>query len=97
MIPAGGCERQDAPVRLVIVFGFGAAIADLRKASQTILRVTHPPLRRRAGRTAERPANGPRRRAIRGHKHNLRLQARAMFRLGRTRQALKLGAFLYRQ
>jgi hypothetical protein len=90
-------HRQDAPVRLLVVSGLGPAIADFRKPRKSVLRVTNPPFRRRAGGAAERAANRPRRCAIGGHQHDPRLEARAVLRLGRPRHTLKLGPLLARQ
>ena len=90
-------HRQDAPAGLLAISGFSSTIAGLGKAGQTILRIAHPPLRRRPGRAHERPANRPRRRAVRRHQDDARLEARAVLRLGRTRQVLKPGPLLTRQ
>ena len=75
-------HRQDAPVRLLVVSGLRPAIADFRKPGKSVLRVTNPPFRRRAGGTAERAVNRPRRGAIGRHQHDPRLEARAVLRLG---------------
>lgn len=90
-------QRQNAAAVRRAILGLRPAIAGFRKAGETVPRVTHAPFRCRAGRAAERAPNRPRRRAIGRHEHDLRLQARAMLRFGRTRQTLKLGALLGRQ
>ena len=89
--------RQNASASLLAVFGLSPAIAGLGEAGQAILGVAHPPLRRGSSGAAERPANRPRRRALRRHQHDPRLQPRAVLGLARARQTLKLGALLGRQ
>ena len=90
-------QRQDALVRVDPVFGLCAAIAGLGKAGHAVFRVANPPFRCGSGRAPKRPANRQRRRAVRRHQHNSRLQARAVLRSPRPRQALKRGPFLERQ
>lgn len=90
-------QRPNAAVRLDPVFGLGAALGNLRKASEAVPRIAHGPLRRRSGRATERAPNHPRRRAIDSSQHDLRLHSRAAFRPDRARQALQFGAFITRQ
>ena len=77
-----------------------AAIAPLARFVETrkpLLGVTHPPLRRRAGCTSNRPSDRSARHAVRRQQHNPRPLPQPVLRLRRTRQALKLRTLLRHQ
>src|SRR6516162_290683 len=90
-------HRKNPFVGLGRVFGLGAAVAGLVQPGKTVARIAHPPLRCRSGRTTNFPADRAAGHAFRSQQHDLRPLAQPVFRLGRTRQLLKLGLLVCRQ
>ena len=90
-------QRQNSLAGFGAIFRLRAAVSCLAEARDAILGITHPPFRRRADRAADLARNRPRRGSIRRQQNNARLEMRALFRLRRTHQALKLAAFVGRQ
>jgi len=90
-------QRQNTAARLGSVLRRRATPAFLTEAGDPILGVTDPPFGGRAGGAADIPRNCPRRCATCRKQHDPRLQARPVFALPRTRQALQFDPLLARQ
>ena len=90
-------QRQDALVRRGRVLRLSAPLARFVETRKPLLGVTHPPLRRRAGCTSNRPSDRSARHAVRRQQHNPRPLPQPVLRLRRTRQALKLRTLLRHQ
>ena len=90
-------HRQDALLMFRTIFRLGAAIADFRQTRQTIARIANPPLRRRADRAAQPPADLPRPCPGRRQQHDPSTEPHPRLTFRRTDQRLKLLAFLHRQ